>query len=154
MLLSSGTCTNLQEVFEKRIPPISESASFEASSGHHTDAAEVGPVSPDMEMEPERPRFATHAEEVTHDLMQSSPGREEFTPSVAKNLGSASDKGTVYEPEVLPTFDNPPSAEPVGSELATPSVNLGDQLHLDESNLGDFPGLQNSADIEEVRANI
>lgn len=146
----------LQDVFERKFPPVSESASFEASSGHvdapessgHRDAPQTDHVLPDMDMEPEQPRFATHADETLHDFMQSSPGRDESTPAIAKILDPESERGKSYEPEVLPTFENPASAEPVGPELATPSVNLEEQLYLDDSNLGGVPSIQNSADVE------
>lgn len=142
----SGLCTKLQEVFEKRFPQISESTSVGGSSGR-MDEPEIDPAFPYMEMEPEQPRFATNADDITHELMQSSPGREELTPSNASKLGSVSDKGTIYKPDVLATVENPASAEPVRPELATPSLNLDEQLRLDDSNLREFPTIQNSADI-------
>ncbi|ONK70490.1 uncharacterized protein A4U43_C05F34250 [Asparagus officinalis] len=149
--LLHGMSDRLREVFERRFPRVSESISLETSSGH-MDAPEVEPVLPDMDVEPERLRFANNADEVTDDLVRPASEREEFTPSTAKILGSVSDKGRSIEPEVLPTFEKSASAEPVRPELATPtiSVNFDEELHLDDSNIRGFPTLQNSTDIEEL----
>lgn len=167
---------NLLEVFKRSYPSsTSESASFEASPSP-LDVPEKEPAIPDtvmepavpetvmetathetemqtatdqLDMEPEIPRFGGNNDGVHCDLMPSPSTAGKFAPLAAKNLGSASEKGSTIETEI---FDIPAS-ETVRPEFETPSFNWGEELHMDDTNPGRNYTLLSSGDVE-VRAHI
>ncbi|XP_072962041.1 sister chromatid cohesion 1 protein 3-like [Typha angustifolia] len=147
--LLSGMCNNIKETFKKSIPlSIVDSSHLEASPGL-AHVSSQGAM-PDLDMEPELPRFDTHVEANQPDIVPSPSGRGELTPFRTSDVNLNSGMGKTFDTEVLSTFESLESAGRVGPEPEVSLFPLEEEQPFLYRDSPEIPGLLNSADGEDL----